>query len=74
MSPGQVIALFERKNKEIEHLKAANGEMRKALEDVLAVMNESRGVEGWYLHGDIASWEEIGMAEKVAAALEKAWT
>jgi hypothetical protein len=46
MSPGQVIALIERKNEEIKRLKAANDEMRKTLEDFLVVINESKGVAG----------------------------
>ncbi len=32
---------------------------RKALEGVLAVVNDSAGVAGWHLNGDVAAWGEF---------------
>jgi hypothetical protein len=72
MSPGQVIALIERKNEEIKRLKAKSDEMFEVLENILAIMNESRGVAGWHLNGNIASWDELELRDAVASAIEKA--
>ncbi len=34
-------------------------EMREALEAVAALINESKGVDGLHLNGDVATWEEL---------------
>ena len=44
-------------------------QMREALESVDGVIRESRGVDGWYLNGDIATWGELGLDSEVANAL-----
>ena len=67
-----VIALIERKNEEIKRLKAKSDEMFEVLENILAIMNESRGVAGWHLNGNIASWDELELRDAVASAIEKA--
>ena len=68
----EVIALIERKNEEIKRLKAKSDEMFEVLENILAIMNESRGVAGWHLNGNIASWDELELRDAVASAIEKA--
>lgn len=42
--------------------------MLEALNGVLGVMNNSKGVAGWHKNGDIATWDEL--LPEVAAALE----
>ena len=44
-------------------------QMREALESVDGVIRESRGVDGWYLNGGIATWGELGLDSEVANAL-----
>lgn len=45
-------------------------ELEAALGGMLAIVNDSRGVAGYHLNGDVAEWdefEEVGLAEVVAA-------
>lgn len=43
--------------------------MREVLEEILAIVNESRGVAGWHLNGDIAPWDEFGYPQKINVVL-----
>lgn len=40
----------------IEELEAA---LSGLLSEVTGIMNESRGVDGWHLNGDVAPWSEF---------------
>ncbi|WP_223955110.1 hypothetical protein [Aeromonas caviae] len=42
--------------------------LREALNGVVGVMNNSQGVAGWHMNGDIATWDEL--LPEVATALE----
>jgi len=50
-------------------VKVAEGlkELVEAAEDIQAVINESNGVVGWHLNGDVAAWAEFDL--KLDAAL-----
>lgn len=43
------------------------------LADVVDIMGESQGIDGWHLNGDIAVWDEIlpGFEDAYAALVEK---
>lgn len=43
--------------------------IREALAGVLAIVGESRGVDGYHLNGDIAEWDEFPEVEAARAAL-----
>ena len=47
-------------------------DLLRALESVLALINESFGVVGYHLNGEVAKWEELGIREEVEAAIKKA--
>ena len=53
-----------------ERLAAAAPQMLEALEEVEALIRESRGVVGYHLNGNEASWEDLDL--KVGAALKEA--
>ncbi|EFB1498182.1 hypothetical protein AB6J03_003007 [Salmonella enterica subsp. enterica serovar Schwarzengrund] len=40
-------------------LAAENAEMHETIEAVRSVADNSSGIAGWHLNGDIATWEEI---------------
>ncbi|EOG3907575.1 hypothetical protein ACLBR3_003128 [Salmonella enterica] len=40
-------------------LAAENAEMHETIESVRSVADNSSGISGWHLNGDIATWEEI---------------
>ena len=44
-------------------------ELLAALEAVQAVANESSGIAGWHLNGDVASWDDL--LPEVAEAIER---
>ena len=52
---------------EIEKLKSERLELLKALESLLDVTADSKGVAGYHLNGDIAEWDEF---EEVSSAYE----
>lgn len=73
---------------EAEHYKslwmAANNELAKAkteresalsaLEGLIAIRNDSEGVSGYHLNGEIAHWdefEEVALAEAIVANMRK---
>jgi len=43
-----------------------------ALGSVLSLMDESSGVVGYHMNGEVATWEELGIREEVEAAVRKA--
>ena len=51
---------------------AAAPDMLEALGIVLSLMDESSGVVGYHLNGEVATWEELGIREEVEAAIRKA--
>jgi len=53
-------------------LVAAAPDMLEALGIVLSLMDESSGVVGYHLNGEVATWEELGIREEVEAAIKKA--
>jgi myosin heavy subunit len=68
-------ATEERRKKEVAErravkLETSNTAMRKTLIEVRNIIDESEGVTGWHLNGDIASWGEFGYPEDIDAVLE----
>ena len=46
--------------------------MADALGIVLSLMDESSGVVGYHMNGEVATWEELGIREEEEAAIRKA--
>ena len=46
--------------------------MAETLGIVLSLMDESSGVVGYHMNGEVATWEELGIREEVEAAIRKA--
>lgn len=57
---------------EIASLIVAAPDMLEALESVLSLIDESSGVVGYHLNGNIATWEELDLREELEAAIKKA--
>ena len=51
---------------------AAAPELLEALISVLNIMNDSEGVAGYHLNGDIASWGEFEEIKQAEQAIKKA--
>ena len=45
--------------------------MVEVLEGVLSLMDESSGVVGYHMNGEVATWEELGIREEVESAIQK---
>lgn len=45
-------------------------ELKKFVEGVLAIMQESTGIVGYHLNGDIATWDELGLIEEATELRE----
>ena len=55
-----------------EELKEENKSLRKQLDDlkklgkmIVSITHESRGIDGWHLNGDIATWDEFEEFEEL---------
>lgn len=55
-----------------KRLIAAAPDLLKALAGLIAVINDSQGVAGYHLNGDIALWSEFPEVEDAGAAILKA--
>lgn len=53
----------------IIRLEEENVRLRKVLEDLRFIINESHGVVGYHLNGDVATWEEFGYPEEIDEVL-----
>ena len=53
-------------------LVAAAPDMLRALESVLSLIDESSGVAGYHLNGEVATWGELALREELEAAIRKA--
>ena len=51
---------------------AAAPDLLEALKAMVAITNDSRGVDGYHLNGDIAEWDEFDAINQARAALAKA--
>ena len=67
----EIIAEHIRDEKTAHQIKAIP-DMLRALESVLSLIDESSGVAGYHLNGEVATWEELGIREEVEAAIKKA--
>lgn len=45
-------------------------ELEKFIKGILATMQESTGIAGYHLNGDIATWDELGLIEEATELLE----
>lgn len=46
-------------------------EMAQALEGAINIINDSKGVAGYHLNGDVADWGEFDEINKIVNALKK---
>ncbi len=60
------------KEKEIATLACAAPQLLEALEDLMAIAKESRGIAGYHLNGAIADWDEFEFYDKARAAIAAA--
>lgn len=67
----EIIAEHIRDEKTAHQIKAIP-DMLETLGIVLSLMDESSGVVGYHLNGEVATWEELGIREEVEAAIKKA--
>lgn len=54
-----VVAMCKRQESEIDAMREAIKEAHTELSKLLDIINNSRGVAGWHLNGDIATWDEF---------------
>ena len=54
-----------------ERLKAENEKLRGLLQRVIDFVYESKGVSGYHLNGDIASWGEFEVFNEIEQALKQ---
>jgi len=67
----EIIAEHIRDEKTAHQIKAIP-DMLETLGIVLSLMDESSGVVGYHLNGEVATWEELGIRKEVEAAIKKA--
>ena len=67
----EIIAEHIRDEKTAHQIKAIP-DMLETLGIVLSLMDESSGVVGYHLNGEVATWEELGIREEVESAIRKA--
>lgn len=60
------------KSDDVEPLEESHAEILSALQDLLAIVENSRGVLGYHLNGDVAEWGEFHEVEQAFAAVSKA--
>ena len=66
----RICQITPRDQKANAHLIAAAPDLLEALEEIEALIRESRGVVGYHLNGNEAAWEELDL--KVGTVLKKA--
>ncbi|MEC9646532.1 hypothetical protein RCT40_16225 [Escherichia marmotae] len=54
-----LVRKFAEAEAKISALAAENAAMHETIEAVRSVSDNSSGIDGWHLNGDIATWEEI---------------
>lgn len=54
-----LVRKFAEAEAKISALAAENAAMHETIEAVRSVADNSSGIAGWHLNGDIATWEEI---------------
>ncbi|ENY9790077.1 hypothetical protein APT14_14745 [Escherichia coli] len=54
-----LVRKFAEAEAKISALAAENAAMHETIEAVRSVADNSSGIDGWHLNGDIATWEEI---------------
>ena len=74
VSDGRVIATVEagEGKEKVAQMMAAAPDMLEALESVLSLIDESSGVAGYHLNGEVASWGELDIREELEATIRKA--
>jgi len=55
-----------------EQLRKAAPALLEALEDLITITKESRGIAGYHLNGEIAEWDEFEFYDKALAAIKQA--
>lgn len=68
-SVAEVEREFSRLSQKLDAVEQQRDELVTALKGVQHVANESTGIVGWHLNGDIATWDEL--LPEVGAALAK---
>lgn len=54
-----VVLTYEALKAERDALAVENAEMRGVIDAAIGVANNSSGIAGWHLNGEIADWDEI---------------
>jgi hypothetical protein len=67
-----VLGFDSNENQANAHLIAAAPELLAALQGMLAIVSESRGVSGYHLSGDVAEWAEFPEIDVATATIAKA--
>lgn len=57
---------------QVHALQAQRDELQAALQGMLAIVSDSRGVAGFHLNGDTAEWDEFDEVAAARAAIAKA--
>ncbi len=61
---------YVEQQREIDRLRAENAKLKNGIASVHALINESFGVAGLHLNGDIATWEELRTGGRFAEWLD----
>lgn len=56
---------------ELEQIRKERDEIRKAAESMMMVVNESNGVFGYHLNGDVSEWDELEEVANLQDTLAK---
>lgn len=62
----------ERLTKKLRAVTTQRDTLRAALQGMLAIVNDSRGVAGYHLNGDTAEWDEFDEVDAANAAIAAA--
>ena len=57
---------------EVEHLKMQRDELLAALQGMIDIANDSQGVAGYHLNGEVADWDEFEEWQVACNAIAKA--
>lgn len=54
---------------EMAELKRENAALREALEELVYFADNSQGIAGWHLNGEVFTWDQIEAIDKARAVL-----
>lgn len=71
MADTQPEAFLREVKGEIVRLREERDDLRGALQNILKLVNDSRGISGWHLNEDIALWDEFDEIDAAITAVAK---